>query len=124
MNFHLSQLLDILGASLVFAPHILSMPNECCDSGSSIFDCPLNTFKRGKMEIIVSVLEVALNGARKTHIIYKANLDTRSVKRHLEFLMKIGFIIQLKDNPKIYKTTEKGCAFLNQYKKLQDMLHG
>jgi predicted transcriptional regulator len=38
--------------------------------------------------------------------------------------MKAGFLVRLKENPKIYRTTEKGCAFLDQYKKLQDMLSG
>jgi len=68
--------------------------------------------KRNDMEICGEVLRVALGGARKTRIVYKANLNFSTVERYLGMLEKGGL---LRADGRLYWTTEKGVSFLDQY---------
>ena len=43
---------------------------------------------RGALGIVNSILKACLNGALKTHVLYKCNLSSRQVGRYLEFLLK------------------------------------
>lgn len=65
--------------------------------------------RRGSLEIIVEILKIALKGATKTQIMYKANLSYNSLVRYLNFLQKSGFI---EDSGRIYRTTNKGVKLL------------
>ncbi len=115
MNLDLFTRFSIFGIKITFNLPLLVMPNDHNRRSTT-------TTKRGKIEIIAKILKVALDGARTTHIIYRANLDTRSLKRHLDFLMGMGLLTLLNDKPRIYKTTDKGRVFLNHYRKLQETL--
>jgi predicted transcriptional regulator len=67
---------------------------------------------RRRFEIVADILSVAEKGAKKTWIMYFANLSYKLLERYLEETMKIG-LIQLKDDR--FQLTEKGQLFLGAY---------
>jgi len=67
---------------------------------------------RGRLEIIVDILNVASSGAKKTRIMYFANLSYRLLEKYLEETLKLGFIFF---NDYRYEVTEKGRTFLEKY---------
>jgi predicted transcriptional regulator len=72
--------------------------------------------RRDKIEIIADILKVALHGAKKTHIVYKANLNFNVLKKYIVRLEENGLLMQI--NGGQYITTQKGSQFLEQYMKL------
>ncbi|MCK4732744.1 MAG: winged helix-turn-helix domain-containing protein [Methanophagales archaeon] len=80
-----------------------------------------NRFKkrRGSIAIIVDILSVAGEKAKKTQIVYKANLNFRMVGEYLPHLVDKGLI---ENTDGEYKTTEKGEEFLTDYQKMKEIL--
>jgi predicted transcriptional regulator len=72
--------------------------------------------RRDKIEIFADILKVAKNGAKKTHIVYKANLNFSTLKNHIKRLKEKGLLIQTDEG--YYLTTQQGDKFLEQYMKL------
>jgi len=75
--------------------------------------------RRGKLEIMVDVLSTAREGARKTEIVYKANLNFNRAEKYLPFLKEKGL---MENSGPVYKTTEKGKEFLRGYQKMTEFL--
>jgi len=75
--------------------------------------------RRGRLEIIADILLVAREGAKKTQIVYKANLNFKRVEKYLPYLGEKGFIENTSGE---YRTTEKGKEFLRDYKKMKEHL--
>jgi predicted transcriptional regulator len=71
--------------------------------------------RRSRTAISVEILRAALEGAKKTHIVYRANLNFEVVNRYLTLLKDKGLIEQ-KGN--MYLTTEKGKEFQEIAKEL------
>ena len=71
--------------------------------------------RRNDLDICAEILNVAKSGARKTHIVYQANLNFKIVKRYLERLTNGGM---LNSEESRFYTTEKGVDFLDNYKAL------
>ena len=67
---------------------------------------------RRRFEIIADVISAAEKGAKKTRIMYFANLSYRLLKKYLEDTVKVGFI---RESNMGYETTEKGKIFLEKY---------
>ena len=67
---------------------------------------------RGRLEIIVDVLNVATRGAKKTKIMYVANLSYRLLEKYLEETVGLGFMCF---NNNCYEVTERGRTFLEKY---------
>ncbi len=63
----------------------------------------------------MEILRAALEGAKKTHIVYRANLNFETVNRYLT-LLKEKDLIEQKGN--LYVTTEKGKEFQEIAKEL------
>ena len=76
----------------------------------------VKTMRRNKLEISVEILNAAIEGSKKTHIVYSANLNFDVVNRYLEILEKKGLIEQ---NDDIYTTTEEGKKFKDMASKLK-----
>ena len=68
--------------------------------------------RRTKFETMVDILRVSRQGALKTQIVYRANLNYNRVDRYLRFLERNGL---LEREGSGYITTEKGEAFLREY---------
>lgn len=64
--------------------------------------------RRSRTAISVEILKAAMEGAKKTHIVYSANLNFDMVNRYLVMLEEKG-LIEHKGN--MYVTTTKGKEF-------------
>lgn len=78
--------------------------------------------KRSEIEIFADILRVAKCGAKKSHIVYKANLNFRIVKDYLSILEKSGLIIGPQGVNNLFNTTEKGVEYLNHYEEFKDYI--
>ena len=68
--------------------------------------------RRSRMDIIADILSVAGEETKKTHIVYRANLNFARVDGYLQHLVDNGLI---EKKSREYKTTEKGEEFLRAY---------
>ncbi len=68
--------------------------------------------RRNNVDISAELLYVAKNGARKTHLVYKANLNFVLIKKYLARLTENGLLESVDE---IFYTTDKGARFLDQY---------
>ena len=75
--------------------------------------------RRCRIDIIVDMLLAARGKAKKTRIVYKADLNFRMVKEYLPHLVDKGLIENMGGE---YKTTEKGERFMTDYQKMNEML--
>jgi predicted transcriptional regulator len=67
---------------------------------------------RRRFEIMADMLKVAVRGAKKTRIMYSANLSYGLLEKYLVETVRVGFL-SFEDN--VYRTTEKGLRFLERY---------
>ena len=74
-----------------------------------------NSKYRSKLQIIADILVIAGEGAKKTRIMYQANLSYDLLKRYLAETLEAG-LISIDKDAKLYIITEKGEAFLKRYK--------
>jgi len=75
--------------------------------------------KRNFLEITAEILKVALNGAKKTHVVYKANLNFKILQEYLDRMSEAGLITY--KNGEI-KTTDKGIDYLQQYSEFMKLV--
>ena len=69
--------------------------------------------RRTSVDVSVDILEAALNGANKTRIVYRSNLNFAIVRGYLDNLIKTGLLI-IGDDER-YLTTKKGAKFIKDY---------
>lgn len=69
--------------------------------------------RRNNLDIMAEILEIAQLGAKKTWIVYKANLNFKIVKDYLAELMEKEL---LEHDGRIYSTTDRGLEFLEEYR--------
>jgi len=84
--------------------------------------------RRSEIEIIGEILQLSRNGARKTEILYQGNLSYTQLQNYLAFLLDkdvletktISKPVKNGNNgiSKIYETTDKGLAFLEDIDKV------
>lgn len=72
---------------------------------------------RSKLEIIADVLGVIGEGAKKTHIMYGANLSYTLICRYLDWVVGAGLVRAVKGSEALYMVTAKGKTFLERYEK-------
>ena len=75
--------------------------------------------RRSRMDIIADILSVAGEEAKKTHIVYSANLNFARVGEYLQYLVDKGLI---ENRSREYKTTERGEEFLRTYREMTERL--
>ena len=66
--------------------------------------------KRDKLEIARNILLICKNGAKKTEIVYRANLNFKNAEVYLKWLIDREMILK---EEKIFKTTPKGARLLS-----------
>ena len=80
---------------------------------------------RGWLEIIEFILSLCENGARKTHVMYRCNLNSKQINEYLNFLLECEMLEKIQERPNskrhIYKTTELGKKFIGSYKQLAEL---
>jgi predicted transcriptional regulator len=67
---------------------------------------------RHRVDIIADILRIAAEGARKTRIMYVANLSYSILDKYLEETTDLGFV---QAGMNRYEITEKGRTFLEKY---------
>jgi predicted transcriptional regulator len=73
--------------------------------------------RRNDLDICADILKVSKAGAKKTHIVYRANLNFKIVKKYLSRLIDNGYLLDGSDSG-VFVTTERGSDFLEQYARL------
>ncbi len=71
--------------------------------------------KRNNLDICADILRVSRGGAKKTHLVYKANLNFNIVKKYITGLTESGL---LEKNGERFYVTEEGNLFIDRYNKL------
>lgn len=67
--------------------------------------------RRGKLEIIVNLLEVCNEETHKTNLVYKTNLNFKLVGNYLKILLEKEWVME---NGGTYQITDKGICFLSK----------
>ena len=76
--------------------------------------------RRSNLEIVAEILKIARKGAKKTRIVYGANMNFKMLEEYLEKLTKAGLIANSEGNGGLIRTTEKGVEYLQQFSNLQE----
>jgi len=72
---------------------------------------------------MAEILEVAIDGALKTQLMYRANLSFAQLNEYIKILMDLGLLST--DNASqrtMYRTTSKGMRYLQSYREIKDLL--
>ncbi|TQD25329.1 hypothetical protein FKV42_09855 [Methanolobus vulcani] len=75
---------------------------------STRIECRGHTIRRSRLDITIAILKIAVDGAKKTQIVYGANLNSTIANKYLTRLEEKQLIMQ-KDN--IFVTTDKGKMY-------------
>ena len=68
---------------------------------------------RGRLQIIANILSVIRDGAKKTHVMYQANLSYRLLSRYLTEVLDAGLVSFEKGES--YVLTARGKEFLTRH---------
>jgi len=79
--------------------------------------------RRDRMFIMAEVLEVAIDGALKTQLMYRANLSFAQLNEYLRLLSDLRLLETVESTQKkVYKTTAKGIRYLQSYREIRELL--
>jgi len=78
--------------------------------------------RRDRIEIIAEILRIAKKGVKKTHLVYKANLNHALLEEYLMRLEQQGLIARNINPGRKVQTTERGQQFVERYTGLQSVL--
>ena len=78
------------------------------------------------MEISRDILNVAMHGAKKTEMVYQANLNFDIIKKYIRSLEEAGMIHiePLNSRSKLFTTTEKGRLFVKSIEETMNIYQG
>ncbi len=72
---------------------------------------------------MAEILEVAIDGALKTQVMYRANLSFAQLNEYLKLMLDIKLLETTKNTERtLYKTTAKGVRYLQSYREIRDLL--
>jgi predicted transcriptional regulator len=69
---------------------------------------------RTSLQILAEILKIVRSGARKTRIMYQANLSFTMLKKYLDYAQKTELVV-CPENSSCYFATPKGHEFLEKY---------
>jgi len=73
--------------------------------------------RRDRLEVINAILDIAVEGAVKTRIMYRTNVNFRQFEDYVADLLDAGLVEVLQtESRRIYRTTEKGKTLLSRLK--------
>ena len=79
--------------------------------------------RRDHLFIMAEILEVAMDGALKTQVIYRANLSFAQLNEYLKLMLDLKLLEMVRNSERnIYKTTAKGVRYLQSYREIRDLL--
>ena len=76
--------------------------------------------RRSSFEIVAEILRLARKGARRTRVVYGANLNFKMLDEYLTRLEETGLITLPQNGDQMIRTTEKGKEFLQQFYGLKE----
>lgn len=80
--------------------------------------------RRSRLEIIAEILDAAIDGAVKTNIMYRANVNFIQFNEHLQCLLEARLIRTIRSGRKtLYVITEKGKLLLDRFNETEEMLN-
>jgi len=81
--------------------------------------------RRSRTEVVVDILNEALDGANKTRIMYRANLNFLRFNRYLSEMLENGLLTGENDGGGrvVYRVTEDGKALLKTLHKAQEFMN-
>ena len=81
--------------------------------------------KRSRIEIIRDILKVSEYGAKKTKIMYRANMSFAQRNEYLSLLEERDLIENIEDNDGNvrYKTSKRGREFLKHMRNIDDLIN-
>ena len=83
----------------------------------------LSDHKRDFLVIVSVILGSLMSGIlKKTHISYRARLDSRLTDKYLSLMRSSGLVIFSEDDPKFFKITSRGIYFLETFQKIEELL--
>jgi predicted transcriptional regulator len=72
---------------------------------------------------MAEILEVAIDGALKTQVMYRANLSFAQLNEYLRLMLDLKLLETTKNTERVmYKTTSKGVRYLQSYREIRDLL--
>jgi predicted transcriptional regulator len=80
---------------------------------------------RSKVDIVYDILVSAMGaGAKKTHILYKANISSTQVESYFSALLAHNLLEKAHDldGNNIYRTTEKGMRFIECCEEIRSLI--
>lgn len=80
---------------------------------------------RSKVDIVYDILVSAMGGgAKKTHILYKANISSRQVVNYFSALLAHNLLEKAHDidGNNFYRTTEKGMKFIQCCEEIRSLI--
>jgi predicted transcriptional regulator len=102
-------------------------PGECCanlhvqkllPSYRELLSVYRRQKSRGMVEIMASILLCCLEGTKKTRIMCRANLTTRSINGYLQILVDRGML----EKSDLYRTTVQGRLYLEYFNGMLTLL--
>lgn len=79
--------------------------------------------KRGLLDIVNLILTVCSGGEKKTHVMYRCNLNSRQTQDYFALLLKHQLLAKSSGlGNDIYQTTERGKKFVGAYGELSQIL--
>ncbi len=80
--------------------------------------------RRSRTEVIMDILVEAMNGANKTRIMYRANLNFLRFNYYLSEMLDNGLLTRENDGDGrvVYKATKDGKALLETLRKAQEFM--
>jgi len=68
---------------------------------------------------MAEILRITKKGAKKTHIVYGANINFKLLQEYLDELEKSGLIVNHVEKDGLIEITERGIRYLNYYEGLK-----
>jgi len=78
--------------------------------------------RRNAISLYVDILRAIGSGARKSRIVYEANMNFGRCGRYLDELVGMGLIKVKTDSPPTWAVTDRGHEFLRKYEELEELL--
>ena len=75
--------------------------------------------KRDKLEIARNILLICKNGAKKTEIVYKVNLNFKNAEGYLKWLIDREMILK---EGKFFKITSRGSELLSNLQSTSELM--
>ncbi len=76
--------------------------------------------KRDKFGIMLDILNISRTPIKRTHVLYKANINFYQLTRYIDLLTTVGMIEEVQSPFKGYRITEKGLQFIKMFEPAND----